>query len=76
MGKQNKYTPDTVKNIPDHKLGEELLESQKENIASANPDVALILTEITHRFAQLREALKNARPISNSSSTHNGEGEE
>ncbi len=57
-----KYTTETVKNIPDTKIAQELLIAQQENIAKANPDVQLIMVEITRRLQLVAELTEeNAR---------------
>lgn len=48
-----KYTAETVKNIKNSEIVKELLEAQQHNIATGNPDVGLISTEITARLKEI-----------------------
>jgi hypothetical protein len=48
-----KYDKKTVRKIPYQIIGKELLDAQKDNIATPNPDVTLIEKEITRRLKRL-----------------------
>ncbi len=59
-----KYTPQTVQDLLDKQIIEELLKAQQDNIAVGNPDVLLISNEIKFRMSSFTDKNKSLRKIS------------
>ncbi len=59
-----KYTPQTVQDLLDKQIIEELLKAQQDNIAVGNPDVLLISNEIKFRTSSFTDKNKSLRKIS------------